>query len=153
MSMNPNVPLFIVTDDSKFKKISSINGDGFELKLRKHYYYKGNTVQCYEFGIMTDGKDGGIFIARVTKKFSDVNEEGHAGIELTRDNYGEQLPSRITKAMIPLFKAHGLKSLMFTCDEDKNAIQEACKELGAEYMDTIAVGPVRPRKMRFKLAI
>jgi len=122
-----------------FKHIPLIKGDGLELRLSDKCYYTEHKIPCYEYFIYVDGNKAGVITILIEDDFQKIREVGNIGVEIAIEFYGQELPSRATKATYSLLRDHGVNSILITCDKDKKAIAEACKQLSANYLDTITV--------------
>jgi len=120
-----------------FMHVPLINGDGIELRLSDKYYYSGEKVPCYEYFIFVDGTKAGILDVRIESDFVKIREVGNIGVEVNFEYGGKSLPSRATKAVLSFIREHGMNKILITCDKGSKAINKACEELMAQYLDTI----------------
>lgn len=120
-----------------FKHIPLIKGDGLELRLSDKCYYTEQNIPCYEYYIYVDGNKVGVITILIEDNFENIREVGNIGVEIVREFHGHQLPDKATRAAFSLLRDHGISSILITCDKDKKAIAEACKQLSANYLDTI----------------
>lgn len=136
-----------------FIHVPLITGEGFELRLADKYYFSDHKVPCYEYFIYIDGIHAGVINVRIEKDFEKVREVGNIGIEIISEFFGQDLPAKATKSVLSLLGENGINSILITCDKGKKAIHEACKQLSARYLDTIATSTEDIQKDRFILDI
>ena len=98
-----------------------------------------------------DGEEAGKFSVRVEREFENLRDVGNVGIEVARKFHGRDLPSRATEAILPFLREHGIRSILITADSRKAAIQRACQQLSARYLDTIDVDEPARRVDRYIL--
>jgi predicted acetyltransferase len=134
-----------------FKRVPLIRGEDLELRLVDKYLYSEARVPCYEFSISVGGKEAGTFHVRIETDFEKVREVGNVGAEVKRKFHGHDLPARATRAVLPLLRKHGVRSILITQDKGKRATRRACDHLGASYKDTIDVPELGIQRERFTL--
>jgi predicted acetyltransferase len=115
--------------------IAPIPGTDFELHQKAKYRYSGHDFPIYDFNIVKDGEIAGLFTVRLTNNFDHVAQEGNLGVQVDRRFHGHKLPKDATMAVLPLFKEHEIDSILMTCDEGKGAVQGACEEMFATFLD------------------
>jgi hypothetical protein len=136
-----------------FKPVSTIPGEGLELKLTDKFLYSNERIPGYEFLILVGGEEAGKFTALIEGDVEKVRDEGNVGIEINRKFYGRDLPASVVKALSPFFQEHGLTSILITCDKDSGAIHKACERLGAQYLDTVDAVEPSTQKERYILKL
>ena len=134
-----------------FRPVSAIVAGDLELRPVQKYYYTEARVPCYEFQMLVDGEDAGTFQVRIETDFENVRDVGNVGIEVKRRYHGRDLPWRATDALLPLFREHGIETILITCDAGKDAIRRACEHLSASYLDTIETHAAGVQRDRFVL--
>lgn len=118
-----------------FTNMSPIKGEGFMLELKETFLYDDANIPGYEFDIKIDNEIAGTFTVLIEPDFTKVADTGNVGIQINQKYFGTQLPARVTRASYPLFKAHRQDSILITCKENSGAIEEACEELSAQFLD------------------
>jgi predicted acetyltransferase len=134
-----------------FKRVSVIRGEDLELRLVDKYLHSEARVPCYEFVLSVGGKEAGTFHVRIESDFEKVRDVGNVGAEINRKFHGQDLPARATRAVLPFFRKHGIRSILITQDKGKRATRRACGQLGARYKDTIDVPELGIQRERFTL--
>jgi len=144
----------VVNDEShpSFKDISVIKGSDFELRLENKFFDTSTKAPGYDFKIFVSGQYAGSFTAIIEDDFSKIATLGNVGIEVDRKFFGTHLPSRVVNAVLPLFKKHGQEKILITIDEGNRAAETACKELSAQYLDTLRSETSEIAKRRFILS-
>jgi len=120
-----------------FMHVPVINGDGFELRLSDKYYYSKIKVPCYEYFIFMEGIKAGVLDIRIESDFAKITDVGNIGVEVYPGFAGMSLPYKATKSVLPFIREHGMTKILITCDKGSKAINKACEELMAQYLDTI----------------
>ena len=120
-----------------FKHITVIKGDGFDLNLNSKFLFSDHDIPGYEFDILVGEESAGTFTVLIEKNFTNIATLGNVGIAIKPKFFGQQLPSKVALASLSLFKAHGVDKILITFDKDNDAIEKACEELSAEYLDTL----------------
>ncbi|MGH7176718.1 MAG: GNAT family N-acetyltransferase [Tepidisphaeraceae bacterium] len=64
---------------------------------------------------------------------------GHLGYNVFEPARGIHLAERSCRLLLPLARAHGLKSLWITCNPDNSASRRTCERLGALLVETVPI--------------
>ena len=153
MALSANMIARLGVDDltPPFRRVSVIRDEDLELRLADKYLHSEARVPCYQFSMFVGGEEAGTFHVRIAEDFEEVREVGNVGIEANRKFYGHDLPTRATKAVLPLFRKHGIRSILITQDKGKRAIRRSCDQLGACHKDVIDVPDLGIQRERFTL--
>ncbi|GAA4322767.1 hypothetical protein [Flaviaesturariibacter amylovorans] len=135
-----------------FRPLTTLRAQGLELRLRHHFFYAPHEIPGYLFDIHLGGRFAGTYSALIERDAGKIPEIGHVGILLERSFYGQRLPARATSAVLPLYRAHGIREVLITFDEANRALESACSELGATHLDTLLLDG-RMSKKRYLLPV
>ena len=64
---------------------------------------------------------------------------GHIGYEVTERYRGHRLAARSSRLVLPLARAHGLKTVWLTVDPANIPSRKTCEILGAKYVETVRI--------------
>jgi tagatose 1,6-diphosphate aldolase len=64
---------------------------------------------------------------------------GHIGYEVKEHWRGHRYAARSCRLLLPLARAHGLKTLWLTVDPKNLPSQRTCELIGAKYVDTVRI--------------
>lgn len=132
-----------------FKPVITLKGDGIELSLKNTFLYSDFDIPGYEFDVKVDGEHAGTFTALIESEFDKIAEEGNVGLIINQKFFGKKLPSKVAIASYPLFESHGQSDILITFDEQNHAVEAACEELSAIYMDTLNIDGSGASKKRY----
>jgi predicted acetyltransferase len=122
-------------EGAPFKQVTSITEGSLELRLTEKYHTAAG-IPCYEFLLLVDDQEAGVFRVRIEADLAKVRDHGNLDIEVHHSFRGQDLPVKATKAVLPFLASHGMAALMITCKSGNRAIHQACERLEADYLDT-----------------
>jgi tagatose 1,6-diphosphate aldolase len=73
---------------------------------------------------------------------------GHVGYHVYPAARGHNFAARACRMILPLARAHGMKTLWITCNPDNAASRATCEKLGATLVEIIPVPPNDPLYQR-----
>jgi tagatose 1,6-diphosphate aldolase len=83
---------------------------------------------------------------------------GHFGYHVYPAARGHHFAERACRLLLPLARAHGMRTIWITCNPDNFASRRTCQRLGAALIDIVAVPPHNPlfargdhEKCRFRI--
>lgn len=138
---------------SPFTPAATVAGSGFELHPTDKFLYSAAAIPGCEFAIMVNGREAGRFTVLFEDDPAKLGHFGNVGVRLQKAFRGQDLPTKVTLALLPFLQAHGAASVLITRGHDGGPIERACNLLGATYLDTVAATTDAPERKRFLLDI
>ena len=62
---------------------------------------------------------------------------GHLGYGVHREHRGHHYAARACRLLLPLARAHGIRSLWITCNPDNTASRRTCELAGARFVEIV----------------
>ena len=85
---------------------------------------------------------------------------GHIGYRVDAAHRGRHYAARAVRLLVPLARAHGMRTLWSTCNPENTASRRTCELAGAVYVETVELPPDSDmylsgdrRKCRYRLDV
>lgn len=116
---------------SEFDHITS---NGMELKIKEKNPGDGVQLPFYYWDVVVDGKTVGDISLRIGQNFH-LYYNGNIGYWIDEDERGHGYAASACKMLVPIAKAHGMKSLFLACNEDNIPSYRTIESIGGRLLE------------------
>jgi len=94
-------------------------------------------LPVYVFEMRVGGRKAGALNLRIGNTHGIVMYGGHIGYSVETEHRGHHYAERACRLVLPLAKAHGLRTIWITCNPDNMPSCRTCERLGAELVEIV----------------